>query len=166
MRNSPINIHTNNSTEAHILHLPLTQEDVCRAQDYCADQVQAEVRYQHYHADGVYLRVMIIDAGTFVVGKAHRTRHIAQVLKGSCSVTSDDGSVMNLIAPSIFVVEPGRKKMILAHEELWFSNIHPSDTDDLDLIEAKVIVPEEEYRASLLSLQSRLEVLEDLTKEK
>jgi len=129
-----------------------SQEIICAMQDAIAAGAlpPVEITYDHHFADGVYARVMKAPAGTLVIGKAHRTEHISILLKGSCQITDDDGSVHYVEAPMIVVTPPGKKKMALVLTDMEFVNIHPTDTTDLDAIEKKVIIPEEEYRSMLI----------------
>lgn len=127
--------------------LRVSQDDIYKVQEALLngnDTLPDET--SHYFAPGVYARVMTVPANVWVIGKAHREDHISIILKGSCSITGEDGIVRLLEAPSIFVVKGGAKKMAYTLEEMQFVNIHPTDTEDLELIEAKVIIPEEEHR--------------------
>lgn len=108
-----------------------------------------EIETDHYFANGVYARVMKAPAGTVVVGKPHRDDHICVLLKGALTVTLDDGSTKYMKAPAIWVAKGGQKKVGFVHEDLEFVNVHPTDTTDLEVIESKVIIPEEEYKLSV-----------------
>lgn len=109
-----------------------------------------EVKYEHHFADGIYGRVMKVPAGSVVVGKPHRTQHLCVLLKGKIIVTKDDGSLVELTAPAVYVAEAGQKKAALVLEDLEFLNVHPVQTQDLDEIEKQVIIPEAEFEQMLL----------------
>lgn len=134
----------------------ISQETICKAQDAILNGAleKVEATYEHYFADGVYARVMKCPAGALVIGKPHRTEHISILLKGSCTITNDDGSLTFLEAPAIAVTPAGKKKMALVHDEMWFVNVHPTTTQDLDEIEKKVIIPEEEFRTMITSSET------------
>lgn len=129
----------------------LTQDKICTAEDAIRDGAMPIVplEYEHYFASGCYVRLMKCPAGSLVIGKPHRTEHISILLKGSCTITNDDGSVTFVEAPMIAVTPAGKKKMALVHEDMWFLNVHATETTDLDEIEKKVIIPEEEFRTML-----------------
>lgn len=129
-----------------------TPDLVLATQDYIAEKLPpVELQYEHHFGPGVYARVMKAPAGTLVVGKAHREDHICILLKGALTVTLDDGSTKYMQAPAIWTAKGGQKKVGYVHEDLEFVNVHanPTDTADLDEIESKVIIPEEEYRLAL-----------------
>lgn len=136
---------------SNVVHLPkqVSQQAVIALQERMQRGATIDAKYEHYFADGVYVRVMKIPADHYAVGKCHRTQHVTMLIKGKASFTADDGSIVFLEAPFITVTQPGKKKLVYCHEECWFVNVHPTDTEDLVAIEAKVIIPEEEYRAML-----------------
>lgn len=91
----------------------------------------------HYFAPGMYGRTLLVPAGMTIVGKTHRHAHLLMVLKGHATVASEFG-VEELRAPYIGVSQPGVKRVVHAHEDTLFVTVHhnPSDTEDLDEIEA------------------------------
>ncbi len=147
----------------------ITQQDICRMQDYIQDVIaqdptaEVELKYTHYFADGIYGRVMHCPAGSWVIGKPHRTQHLCVLLKGRLAVTADDGSIKELSAPSVFVAEAGAKKAAYVIEDLEFMNIHPNadNGEDLDAIESRLIFPEQEFRQYLqISQQATEQILQ------
>lgn len=137
---------------SEIIRTPiLDQATVLDLQDYVANNLPTvELDTDHHFAPGVYARVMKAPAGTVVVGKAHRDDHICILLKGSLTVTMENGSTKYMSAPAIWTAKGGQKKVGFVHEDLEFVNVHPTDTEDLDVIESKVIIPEEEYRLEVM----------------
>lgn len=131
----------------------LSQLDVIALQKHIAAGAlpAVEVEYEHYFADGIYGRVIKVPAGTVVVGKPHRTQHLCIILKGRLTVTRDDGSVVEMAAPAVYIAEAGQKKAVLVLEDLEFMNVHPVQTRDLDEIEKQVIIPEEEFEQAVLA---------------
>jgi hypothetical protein len=134
----------------------VSQEDILAAQDTLMAGPHGTSETEHYFADGVYCRVMKVPAGSIVIGKAHRTTHISILLKGKASITADDGSISYIEAPGVFVTPAGKKKMALVVEEMWFANIHPTDTEDLEVIEQRVIIPEHEFKDMLEAKRTEL----------
>lgn len=126
----------------------ISQADVVGIQtllEGCDDIIEGET--EHYFAEGVYARVLKIPAGNYAVGKAHRTQHITMLIKGFATVTIN-GVQEEVVAPFIWVAPPG-KKLVYCHTDCEFVNVHPTDTEDLEAIEATVIIPEDEYRLEL-----------------
>jgi len=103
--------------------------------------LQIEPTTNHFFADGTYGREMILNAGEYIVGKIHKTRHLVVVSKGNGYVMNEDGLV-RYEAPLTFVSEPGTKRAIFAESDtVWLAVIGTHETD-LDKIEKHAIAPD------------------------
>jgi quercetin dioxygenase-like cupin family protein len=104
---------------------------------------QIELETRHYFADGIYVREIDIPAGAILTGKIHRTAHVNVVSKGSILVATEDGE-KTISAPCTFVAPPGTKRAGVALEDTVWSTIHPnpSNTADMDRLEAELIAPD------------------------
>lgn len=107
---------------------------------------QVEIPTDHQFMGGIYLRSISVPAGTLIIGKRHRYETCNMLLSGTMSVyIGEDQPTKMLIGPCIFRSDPGSKKMGYAHTDCVFMNLHPTDETDLEKIEARFIIPEEEY---------------------
>jgi len=116
---------------------------------------QEDQHLAHFFLDGLYIRSLFIPKGSLVVGKRHRKESINVVLNGKVSIYTDvDGKpvrqneapdIKKIIGPDIFVTKPNSKKMIYAHEDTLFCNVHQTASTNLIEIEKEVIIPEQEY---------------------
>lgn len=142
----------------------VTKQQVCALEDAIVSSgvEKIDLQYEHFFAPGVYGRVMHAPAGTVVIGKAHRTEHLCVLLKGRMKVTNSDGIVKEISAPLVFTVPGGSKKAAFVIEDASFMNIHPTDTTDIEQIEQKVIIPEQEYR-TLINKQLDMEAVMKIT---
>lgn len=105
----------------------------------------------HRFANGVYARELTLPKGATAVGKIHKTQHIAVVLKGVCSVASDNGVVELIQAPMTLVCEAGTKRVVYAHEETVWTTFHPCTSQNvLELEQALVADSFEDYQAFVL----------------
>jgi hypothetical protein len=102
---------------------------------------QAELRTDHYFADGMYARVLARSAGTLIVGKVHLKEHLYIIAKGRIQVTTDEG-VIERSAGDVVVSKPGTKRAVLALEDSICLTVHRTDSTDLDEIEAELIEPD------------------------
>lgn len=116
-----------------------------------AEQLSIEGMTDHFFTGGgVYARQMRIPKGVIVVGKLHKTEHLAVLLKGSVKITTEDGTV-ELDAPQVMVAPPGIKRVAYALTDcVWLSVHSVGEERDLEKIEASLIAPsfEELERAS------------------
>lgn len=104
---------------------------------------QWEGNPQHYFADGMYGRLLPIDAGMVVVGKMHRHEHLVILLSGKCVISTADG-MRRFTGPQVWVSKPGEKRALVTLTDCVFMTTHlnPTNTQDLAAIEADVIVSE------------------------
>lgn len=98
----------------------------------------------HYFAPGMYCRELTVPANMLMVGKIHKHAHFLLVLKGKALVISEFGRDI-VEAGHISVSQPGVKRVVQAIEDTQFVTIHvnASDTEDLEIIEAEHIEPED-----------------------
>ena len=113
-----------------------------------------DVPVDHHFAPGVYMRQMNAKAGTLVVSKMHRTEHMNILLTGSLTVATENGIEL-LKAPLVIKSIPGTKRIGYFHEDSSWITVHPTQTEDLDLIEQQVIVPDDEIDQFLASLPNQ-----------
>lgn len=106
-----------------------------------AGEPQVECPLVHRFAPGVYLREIFMPAGSIVIGKIHKTRHFNVVLKGRCHLVSEDGSVVELVAPCTFVSDAGVQKVLYIDEDTVWQTVHPTSETDLDKLDAELIEP-------------------------
>lgn len=125
----------------------ITKTDVMRSkvlalQDAVAQMPQCELVTNHYFADGIYAREMMLKAGTTIVGKIHKREHLFMLTKGRLRVTTDDG-VRELVAPAILVGKAGTKRAGYAVEDCVCVNLHKTNKKNLAKIEREFIEAEE-----------------------
>ena len=97
----------------------------------------------HHYAKGMYAREFSMPAGMTVVGKKHKHEHLMMVLKGHAKIATEFGN-QEVKAGFIHVSQPGAKRVVYAIEDTTFVTVHlnPSDTTDIEQIEAEHIEPE------------------------
>jgi hypothetical protein len=100
---------------------------------------QVEVPLQHRFAPGIYLREVVMPAGTIVIGHQHKTEHFNIVLSGRALV-SMNGVTREIVAPCILKSEVGVRKILYIREEMRWATIHPTDETDVAKLEDSLIV--------------------------
>ena len=95
---------------------------------------------KHTFADGVYIRQMYMFKDSIVVGAIHKHLHVWFLLTGHVTVTTEE-TTEDYIAPCYVVSTPGVKRVILAHEDSIFVNVHknPSNTQDIEQLEKEIV---------------------------
>ena len=120
-----------------------TPEQLGRFAAILADAPQIDIPVEHFFAPGMYVRKCTIQADAYVLGKKHRHKHPTMLLKGECTINTDKGMV-RIKAPHIWISQEGAQRALYTHSECEFVTVHlnPDDTQDLEAIEAEVIVPQ------------------------
>lgn len=88
----------------------------------------------HSFADGIYVREMLLPAGTIVVGKIHKHSHPNFILTGDVTVYTEDGGVERLQAPQSIISPAGTKRVVYAHENTVWITVHKTDETDTDKV--------------------------------
>jgi len=93
----------------------------------------------HEFTDGIYMRRMDIHANAVVVGAIWKHEHFCFLLEGNITVADKHG-VQDYIAPCYVRSLPGAQRVIHAHEDSVFINVHknPTNTRDLEEIESYI----------------------------
>lgn len=97
---------------------------------------QVDLPVSHHHIPGVYVRELPIPAGVTLTGLIHKTEHLCILTKGRVSVFTDQG-IKTLTAGAIVHSKPGMKRVLYAHEDSIWVNIHhnPENVTDPEEIE-------------------------------
>lgn len=127
----------------------LASEDVRRQVEAKEAQMLVEGEHvecplRHDFAPGVYLRTVLMPAGVMVIGHEHKTRHFNVVHSGKARVLIG-GAVADIVAPCIFVSEPGVRKVLLILESMEWSTIHPTHETDLAKLEELLIIKSQAF---------------------
>lgn len=103
------------------------------------DIPQIDTVVKHYFNGNQYIREWFGPAGTLTVGKIHKRPHVLFLMKGECTIVSEDQGVKYHKAPEIIPFDAGTQKVVLAHTDIILSE--PIDTleTDLEKIENEVI---------------------------
>lgn len=94
----------------------------------------------HHFAPGIYGREIYLPKGSRVIGKLHRHSHLNILAHGRVKVATEDG-IEELASPCIWTSNAGTKRVVIALEDSIWICVHPTETTDLDKIEAATIAP-------------------------
>jgi len=96
------------------------------------EQIDAPVT--HRFAPNIYIREVSMEAGAFVMGHYHKTKHLNIMLKGKIKFLGADGLWVEMSAPQTFVAEEGRKVAFVYEDTIW-QNVFSTDETDTDKLE-------------------------------
>jgi len=103
----------------------------------------------HRFTEGLYVREILMPAGSLITSKIHKTQHQFFILKGAVSVWNNDGEEVYLEAPYIGTTEPGTRRVLYIWEDCIWATSHPNpDNETVEEIEERIL---EKYDNPLLS---------------
>jgi hypothetical protein len=106
---------------------------------------QVSMPTKHYFAPGTYIREIFMPAGTYVIGKIHKTEHFNIIQKGRLSLVNEDGTSTELQGPLTFVSKAGVQKAMYIHEDTVWSTVHITNERNMEALEAEIIEADESY---------------------
>ena len=117
------------------------RKDILALQEAVSEQQQYAGEVTHHFAPGLYGRELFIQAGSLIVGKLHRHSHLISLIEGECTISSEFGKE-TIQAPKVWLSEAGIKRAIYAHTDCRIVTYHPTESNNLEEIEAEVICPD------------------------
>jgi len=121
-------------------HVP-TRAEINRLQGEMMKLPQAELKTEHYFANGMYARKVWRPAGCLIVGKVHKHEHFFMLMEGALIVWTDQG-MKEIQSGTILTSKPGTKRVTLALKDSIGLTVHRTELKDLDEIEAEIIESE------------------------
>ena len=103
-----------------------------------AARPQVECPVQHFFGPSIYIREVVMPAGTVVVGKAHKHDHLCNMVEGRMIVVGEDGQAREVAAPAVFMAKKGRKTAYIL-ETVRFQNIYSTDETDVEKLEHMLV---------------------------
>ena len=99
---------------------------------------QSSCPVTHYFGPSLCIREVFMPAGTLAIGHIQKFDHMNVMLKGKVMVLGENGEMLTLTAPLIYVGKPGRKIGYVLEDVTW-QNIYATDLKDIDAVEAAFI---------------------------
>jgi hypothetical protein len=119
------------------------------------DMPQIDCPITHHFGPNLYIREILIPAGTFIIGHSHNQPTMNIFLKGKISLLNEDMTVSTHEAPMTFVGKEGRK-VAFAHEECIWQNVFATEETDIEKLEATYVTKSEVWKEHQLQAQMKL----------
>ena len=103
------------------------------------EQVHPDV--VHRFTPGMYIREILIKAGTLLTSMTHKTEHPFVISYGIIKVEDEDGTVHEYQAPYTGITTPGRRRILYAVTDTIWTTFHATEETDLDVLCADVWGP-------------------------
>jgi hypothetical protein len=132
----------------------MSEDIIIRENDDRVDELEAFMadNYQmiecplvHRFTPGMYIREIFMPAGSLITSKIHKTEHPFTVSKGKVAVSIDGQDWEEFEAPYTGITKPGTRRILYIIEDCIWTTYHlnPSDSQDLEEIEHRLIEPRE-----------------------
>ena len=98
------------------------------------------MKISHEFVDGVYIRRMDFEKGSFIAGAIHKELHVWFLMLGKILVATNEEGAKEFQAPCYIKASPGAQRLIHAQEDSIFMNIYPNpdNKEDIDEIEKRI----------------------------
>lgn len=106
----------------------------------------------HRFGPGIYVREVMIPAGSIAIGHHQNFEHLNVFLKGRVTMLNDDGSTTELRAPMIFTGKPGRKIGFI-HEDMVWLNVYSTTEQDVEKLERHFLTKSDDWKASVEQIE-------------
>lgn len=93
---------------------------------------------EHKFGDGLYVREIFMPKGMLIVSKIHKFTHPYFVLKGKCSVLTEEG-IIRIQAPFYGMTKAGTKRILYIHEDSVWVTVHATEEKDVEKIEEHIV---------------------------
>ena len=113
----------------HILKLHQAMQSAIESKEI----TQIECPLEHFFANGLYGRKIFVPAGATVVTGVHKKQHMTVALEGHCVVIDEIGDRKDIVAPCVFVTEPGTQRAVYAVTDTSWLTVHAYEDEDKSL---------------------------------
>jgi len=125
--------------------IPLYREKLYEVQERLKINGKPDLALMHDFSPGLYMRRLLIPAGTFLIGGTHKTEHLNIAMSGSAHVMID-GEINYIKAPHVMKSGAGVKKVFYILEDMIWATTHVTEETDLDKLEETLILNEQEEK--------------------
>lgn len=115
--------------------------DELEAAIVASDKPRAECPITHRFTPGLYIREILIPAGTLLTSMEHRFEHPFIISQGKIEVFSENEGSVVYQAPHCGITKPGTRRALLAIEDTVWTTFHVTDETDVEKIGETILAP-------------------------
>ena len=137
----------------HKEHQLESLDKVKRLQEIMLSMPQTEIQSWFNQGGGIAAKMVFFPAGVTVVGSMHRHENMNIMVCGDMTITTDGEAKRITVtdAPLFIVSPPGTKRAAHVHADTYWISLHPTDEKEIEEVEKRFIV-EEQNEAEFLKL--------------
>lgn len=129
------------------------REKILAMQDYVQRMPQTPVTPNNVLTGHQLIRTVVLPKGMLAVGAIHKHPHVVAILRGRISVYTENApdQAIEFVAPCVMVSPAGTKRVVFAHEETEWVNVHATQAQNAEEAERELVCSSfEEYERFLL----------------
>ena len=117
-----------------------------------AHQPQVDCPVTHMFTPNMYIRQVVVPAGTLLTSKTHKESHPHVLSKGKITMWDGEGGEVTISAPHTGITKANARRVVLVHEDCVFTTFHVTDKLTVEEAEKDVYV---DYENSLLDDEAK-----------
>lgn len=117
-----------------------------------AHQPQIDCPVTHMFTPNMYIRQVVVPAGTLLTSKTHKESHPHVLSKGTITMWDGEGGQVTISAPHTGITKANARRVVLVHEDCVFTTFHVTDKLTVEEAEKDVYV---DYENSLLDDEAK-----------
>lgn len=125
---------------------------------------QSEMPVIHRFSPGLYIREVSMPAGTLAIGHRQKTEHLNVLLKGRVRMVNASGQIDELVAPMMFVGQPGQKMGYIVEDMVW-QNVYATTETDIETLESMFIDKDEVWQEDVANRKQHVPIEVELDRE-
>ncbi len=106
----------------------------------CPPELVQDVPVTHRFAKGVYMRQVVLKAGTLAVGRIHKQSNLTMIM-GDVSVVDEKGD-SRVTGMTIFQSYPGARRVAYAHVDTLWITVHGTEETEVAKVEEELFAPD------------------------
>lgn len=126
-------------TELATMQLPTDELTLDRVELELSALPQVDCPVKHRFTPGLYIREILIPAGTMLTSVRHKVRHPFVITEGRIRVGSESEGWVEYVAPHHGITEAGTRRILHAVEDTVWTTYHVTDKTDIEAIAAELI---------------------------
>ncbi len=116
-------------------------EMVDRVEQQMLDIGAVEFETSGFFCNGIYVKTVVIPAGSYLTSRVHKQTHPFVLSQGSMIIYTQDGGEQEVHAPFIDVTLSGTRRFAHALTDCLWTCFHRTDKTTHEEVEAEVVEP-------------------------
>lgn len=114
-----------------------TEEQIRHLERHVLALPQVDLGTEHAVHGGLYVRQILIPAGTVATGAIHKVPHVSLMVYGDITVSTPAG-MERITGPRLWLAGPGKKRVGFAHSDTLWLTVHRCESTTPEAAESEL----------------------------